>query len=256
MCTMRTTSRIFCLPLPLLLLIPSYSTSAVGLEVRWPQKHDLQGEPPQIESLVPRTVEIQSRLAEQRPCGVKRMPADEGEMFFLEYWLFDRETRGRIQASEELVRRQTERQPPRKPEELKLLANVSIPQSPQPALLLHTDQVARQQPVLGRSFIPGFAWLYRREFVCPGGTTSCSSIGQPNSCCQNGLTCNTISDTGLGVVGCCAAGASCTGQVASCPSGYGSCSSSQGGGCCIPGYECSGVGCEHLPQNFTLPCRC
>jgi len=251
---MRTISRIFCLPLPLLLLIPSYSTSALGLEVEWHQKHDLQGEPLEVESLGRRNVEIQSRLAEQRPCGVKKMPADEGEMFFLEYWLFDRETRGTMQTSEELLRRQVERQALQESGKLKLSANVSIPPTPQPPLLLHTDQV--QQPVLGRSFIPGFAWLYRREFICPGGTTSCSSIGQPNSCCQNGLTCNAIPDTGLGVVGCCAAGASCAGQVAGCPSGYSSCPSSQGGGCCIPGYECSGVGCEYLLRDFTLFCRC
>lgn len=237
---MRTISRIICLPLPLLLLVPSYSTSAFGVEVQWLQEVESQGEPLEVESLIRRNVEIQSRLAEQRPCGVKKMPADEAEMFFLEYWLFDRETRGTIQTFKERVKRQA-LQEPRK---LKLLANVSIPPTPEPPLLLHADLVAGQRPVLGRSFIPGFAWLYRREFICPGGTTSCSSIGQPNSCCQNGLTCNKIPDTGLGVVGCCAAGASCAGQVAGCPSGYSSCSSNQGGGCCIPGYECSGVGCE------------
>lgn len=243
---MRTILSIFCLPLPLLLLIPSYSTPALGREAQWPEKLGPRGEPSEVELLVRRNAEIQNRLAEQRPCGVKKMPADEGEMFFLEYWLFDRETREGMDMSEVLVKRELERKALQEP---KLSTNASIPQCPQPALLLHTDQVARQQPLLGRSFIPGLAWIYRRDFSCPDGTTSCSSIGQSNSCCQNGLTCNIIPDTGLGIVGCCPAGGSCAGQVASCPSGYSSCPSSEGGGCCIPGYDCSGVGCEY-PLNI------
>lgn len=226
--------------------MPSYSSQALSLETQWLHNLHPQEEPIKVESLVRRNVEIQNRLAEQRPCGVKKMPADEGQMFFLEYWLFDRER------SEDLVRRQLERTATQKPEELKLSANASTPQCPRPPLLIHADEVSRQRPLLGRSFIPGIAWLFTRDFICPSGTTSCSSIGQPNSCCQNELTCNIIPDTGLGIVGCCEAGASCAGQVASCPVGYSSCPSSQGGGCCIPGYECSGVGCMWFPANRPL----
>ena len=242
---MRTVSSIFYLPLPLLLLIPSCTTPALGLEAQWTNHVGSRREPLEAESLVRRNVEIQHRLAEQRPCGVKTMPADEGEMFFLEYWLFDRETRGGIETDDVLEKRQVKKTALQDLGEPTLSSNASIPQCPQPPLLLHSGRAARQRPLLGRSAIPGLAWLHRRDFVCPDSTTNCAAIGQPNSCCQNGLTCSIIPDTGLGIVGCCAAGANCAGHVASCPSGYASCPSSQGGGCCIPGYECSGVGCKH-----------
>ncbi|KAJ4396266.1 hypothetical protein N0V93_000485 [Gnomoniopsis smithogilvyi] len=42
------------------------------------------------------------------------------------------------------------------------------------------------------------ARLQRRDYACPTGTSSCSAIGYPNSCCQTGATCVKITDTGLG----------------------------------------------------------
>lgn len=83
----------------------------------------------------------------------------------------------------------------------------------------------------------------KRDYACPTGTSSCASIGYPDSCCQSGTTCVQIDDTGLGSVGCCPDGESCAGEIA-CSDGQQGCSSESGGGCCIPGYECASVGCK------------
>ncbi|KAK0635563.1 hypothetical protein B0T17DRAFT_650536 [Bombardia bombarda] len=87
------------------------------------------------------------------------------------------------------------------------------------------------------------ARLERRDWSCPAGTSSCASIGYPNSCCQTGETCTEIVDTGLGSVGCCPAGATCGGAISGCATGNTACASDLGGGCCIPGFVCQGVGC-------------
>jgi hypothetical protein len=98
-----------------------------------------------------------------------------------------------------------------------------------------------------------FAWhllrrvlgqLQRRQWACPSGTSSCSTIGYPNSCCTQGETCVKIQDTGLGPVGCCPAGSSCGGTISGCAQGNTPCASDIGGGCCIPGFVCQGVGCK------------
>lgn len=87
------------------------------------------------------------------------------------------------------------------------------------------------------------ASLEKRDFACPTGTSSCSAIGYPDSCCQSGETCVKIADTGLGPVGCCPSGESCTGTIA-CSGDQQGCSSESGGGCCIPGWSCASIGCE------------
>lgn len=87
------------------------------------------------------------------------------------------------------------------------------------------------------------ARLEKRQFACPTGTTDCSAIGFPNSCCQAGTECVQITDTGLGPVGCCPDGISCTGSIA-CSGSQQGCPSDIGGGCCIPGFVCASIGCE------------
>ena len=54
-----------------------------------------------------------------------------------------------------------------------------------------------------------------------------------------------VQDTGLGPVGCCPKGTSCSGGVSGCTDGSTGCASDIGGGCCIPGFVCQGVGCEY-----------
>ena len=85
--------------------------------------------------------------------------------------------------------------------------------------------------------------IQRRNHQCMPDTFACTSIGRPNSCCQDGSRCEKITDTGHGDVGCCPDNETCTGELSGCPTGFESCSNSDGGGCCSPGSSCDGVGC-------------
>lgn len=176
---------------------------------------------PEDERLVRRNLEAQERLETQSPVGVRKMSDDEGEMFFLEYWGF--EVEGREEEGTDVWNNSSAIQPP---------------------FALHADPMPGLSPRFAKHL---FA---KRAFNCPSGTNSCEGIGRPNSCCPNGLTCNLITDSGLGDVGCCE-GNSCAGQVVSCMEGYSPCNVNQGGGCCIPEYRCEGVGCKSL-QFFVI----
>ena len=239
---MRPLSPPYCLPASLLLVISTYLATTSCYEAEWP--YNL---PPHIkyfpedEPLVRRNMDLQDKLKNQGPLAMRRMTSDEGEMFFLEYWRFGE----RGDDSNGLIKRGTanlgvsdgQPDPPTSD-----ASNSSLLQSQQPPLLLHASYQASERTLLARRFNFWGTRIYPRDFICPTGTSNCSYINQPNSCCEDGLTCNIVPDTGLGVVGCCAS-SNCSGQVASCPESYTSCPSSQGGGCCIPGYVCSGVGC-------------
>ncbi|KAK4121090.1 hypothetical protein N657DRAFT_578450 [Parathielavia appendiculata] len=93
----------------------------------------------------------------------------------------------------------------------------------------------------------------RRQWACPSGTRSCSSIGYPNSCCGESETCMEVPDTGLGPVGCCPSGATCGGGISGCADGSTACGSELGGGCCIPGFVCQGVGCVRSSPSAEPP---
>lgn len=91
------------------------------------------------------------------------------------------------------------------------------------------------------------AALAKRQFACPAGTNSCSSIGAPDVCCGTGSTCINVNNSpGVGSVGCCPRGQTCSGSI-SCDTsnGYSSCPDAPNGGCCIPGFRCDGIGCKY-----------
>ena len=113
----------------------------------------------------------------------------------------------------------------------------------QPPFSLHSERQMGSLP-LSRKMPRAILSLFERAFQCPTGTSSCDSISRPDSCCPSGEVCQLINDSGDGDVGCCRQGQSCSDEVAGCTQGYTSCPGSQGGGCCIPGYVCIGVGCE------------
>ena len=257
---MRALLYLLHLPNALLLLIPTHHAAAISLNVPWPYNPPSHSKySPEDEQLVRQSNGIQGKLVEQRPVAVKKMPADEGEMFFLEYWRFGE---GEIALQDGKVRTMDKRligDPWKSTEDCEGLENpfnASIPliQKFQPPLLVHAEQSSNQN-LFGRSYLPRAAALLPRDFICPSGTFSCTSINEPNSCCGNGLTCEIVPDSALGTVGCCTEGATCS-DVASCQDGYTSCPSSQGGGCCIPGFECSGVGCKPHLQTFPVYVRC
>ncbi|KAF2840811.1 hypothetical protein M501DRAFT_1014808 [Patellaria atrata CBS 101060] len=188
---------------------------------------------PEDEVHVKRDLELQRRLAVEQPVGVRKMSGDESEKFHLEYWQFD----GSLPLTPEapLLRR---------PHILgQEYGNVSMVDIPLPPFLLHSSQSNFEADSLLRFFRRDN--IFRRSFECPSGTSSCSSISRPDSCCAAGESCMLIEDTGLGDVGCCPQGLSCSGGVSSCDTdaGYSSCPGSSNGGCCIPNFECQGVGC-------------
>ncbi|KAL7973034.1 hypothetical protein HDV63DRAFT_254578 [Trichoderma sp. SZMC 28014] len=85
--------------------------------------------------------------------------------------------------------------------------------------------------------------ILQNRAACPSGTESCSGIGSPDKCCTDGTYCTNVSDTDAEQIACCPDGSTCGGGVGACPTNAVSCPSELGGGCCIPGYVCVGVGC-------------
>ncbi|GLA23323.1 hypothetical protein AnigIFM63604_003061 [Aspergillus niger] len=182
---------------------------------------------------------IESYLSQKPVRGVHKMTDDEGEKFYLDYWLFDEAyTAGNTSnANDSLSQTQ--------PYNLDTTEKVDF----QPRSYPFRPSYPSDLEVERRGWSEHFSPLLRREFKCPSGTYGCSSIDRPESCCSTGDTCVLVKDTGSGDVGCCPKGETCSGTIGSCQDGYSSCSSSLGGGCCIPGYECVTGGCMRV---FTI----
>ncbi|KAJ5131832.1 hypothetical protein N7448_005990 [Penicillium atrosanguineum] len=165
-----------------------------------------------------RNDEITRRLSQDIIQGIRKMAPDEGEKFFLSYYNFAVSTDGNSTLSDRDL----------------------DPKYEYPLL-------ARSFPFQSALEVPGNALgLETRDFNCPTGTNACTSIGRSDRCCSTGSTCEIVTDTGSGDVGCCPSGEVCSGTVGSCASGYTTCSAALGGGCCIPGYECVSGGCAYL----------
>lgn len=88
--------------------------------------------------------------------------------------------------------------------------------------------------------------ILEKRSSCPSGMNSCEDEGSPNKCCQEGTYCTRVSNAGVGNIACCPDGSSCGGGIGDCPSDATECPASLGGGCCIPGYICQGIGCKYL----------
>ena len=179
------------------------------------------------------------------PIAVRKMSDDQGEMFFPDYWQF--ESKIGDAAELELDRRRPTLRSLDALEDESITndwANASIPQPLQASFSLHTN----------RHLDTLFSRLFRKpedifardssDFSCPSGFSACTSINRPYSCCATGLVCQLTTDSGLGDVGCCGAGQVCGQQVSGCPQQDLACPDSLGGGCCLPGSVCDGVGCK------------
>ena len=235
-------------PLSLLLLMTSWpaQTEAKDLSSRWPRELSLTKDLPSPVSHVDKRHSGPQKIARGlEPVGVRKMSGDESEMFFLEYWQID----AKLSDANSLSYRDSSRQIIRShgPELVESavlgLPNASIPHILEAPLALHTERRIMSSPLL-RRLPQALSLLGERAFQCPSGTSDCSSISRPDSCCPSGETCQLITDSGQGDVGCCGQEQSCSQQVAGCQQGYSSCPGAQGGGCCIPGYVCVGVGCK------------
>jgi progranulin len=125
------------------------------------------------------------------------MSLDEGEKFYMDYWLFE----GELEQSQLLdtgisLRARDE------DEEARLLANASAIVSFRPPFALHTEDwsdslgldLRARNLVEGRDSPAVLAMLTKRGFQCPTGTTNCTDAGFPNSCCPTTETCYPIQE--------------------------------------------------------------
>ena len=228
---MRNLFALLSLPASLLLFLSTDRARTSAIDAQWP--YNL---PPHVkyypedEPLVRRNVEIQRRLGEQKPQGVRKMSEDEGEMFQLDYWQFDLgDDTSWLGQLDSVTNRRT--LPCEVKDGLEPAANTSMPLFLQPPFPLHNKQPMTSNFLFRRLLRTPFAELVRRDFQCPTNTSNCISVGFPNSCCASGTTCIAVPDTGAGGVGCCAPGVNCnSGQVVGCQQGYTLCPGSYGGG--------------------------
>ncbi|RNJ53863.1 hypothetical protein D7B24_001271 [Verticillium nonalfalfae] len=133
-------------------------------------------------------------------------------------------------------------------EEQLIALNASDPSSRpyRPAFKLHEEEGRRDGWDLLRRAAEVLKVLEGRQ-TCPGGMEDCSNVGAPNKCCMNGEVCVEVDNAAVGNVACCPEGAECGGPIGACPDGSPTCSTELGGGCCIPGFVCQGVGCVPSP---------
>jgi len=230
-------------PSPLLLFIASYPCSS-ALELLWP-RHALN-----IERLydkggsAPKRETVQNNLLSLlNPVRVRKMSGDQGEMFSPSYWGFD--TDEQTSPNQALGKRKSDTGNGDS-QCIDLRSNSTLLPPLRAPFSLHSLQ---QSNPVRHHLLHAPRTLFsidKRDFQCPSGTAACRSINQPNSCCPSGSTCELLTSGGSGAVGCCTAGQTCSQEVASCQEGYTSCPGDSGGGCCVPGYSCMGVGCMYI----------
>ncbi|KAF1942369.1 hypothetical protein EJ02DRAFT_375947 [Clathrospora elynae] len=175
---------------------------------------------PEDEVHAKRGLSVKEKMQHEKPVGIKKMSLDEGEMFMLDSWIFAEDVPS----------------PAAKRSDLEYFGNGTC--RARSALRPITDE-----EFFARMHIRDV--LLKRQFKCPEGTNSCSSIGAPDVCCGTDSTCmKANSNSDAGSVGCCPQGQTCAGAV-SCDTanGYSACPDAPNGGCCLPGFTCQGVGC-------------
>ncbi|RAL00329.1 putative GPI anchored protein [Aspergillus ibericus CBS 121593] len=214
-------------PLLACVLGPSIAGQALASNI------SISNDPQHADAILQHNALIESYLSQKPVRGVRKMTDDESEKFFLDYWLFDEAyTAGNTSDIDGLY------------SQLPPSINTTEKVDFQPRSYPFRPSYPSDLEVERRGWSEHFSPLLRREFKCPTGTYSCTSIDRADSCCSTSDTCVLVNDTGSGDVGCCPTGDTCSGTIGSCQDGYASCSSSLGGGCCIPGYECVTGGCD------------
>ncbi|KAH6712810.1 hypothetical protein BKA61DRAFT_484723 [Leptodontidium sp. MPI-SDFR-AT-0119] len=257
---MRLTTSFLSLPTSILLLIASHTTahspsadqsSSPSIE-QWPYnlpphvKFWPEDPPSRRRDL--EAIEEHIRLG-RKPVGVMKMSDDDGEKFYMEYWQFEGELEQtglfEPQTPNTALRRRDKLD-----EEETLSGNETLIMQFKPPFMLHTESAFTAEELKAREILNAagvLAALEKRDFTCPTGTSDCSGIGFPGSCCTTNEVCFKITDTGLGRVGCCPAGASCGGTITTCDAPNTPCSAALGGGCCIPNFSCVEGGCALDP---------
>ncbi|GAB1313915.1 hypothetical protein MFIFM68171_04125 [Madurella fahalii] len=197
------------------------------------------------------------------PTAIRKMPPDQGAKFHHSYCAFSDDDDVFRSAPAKPFAAIAARTAYEEDDSLRLAANSSAELALRPPFVVVSGREEQDEHqaaadsasdsdsawALFRRAASALAFLERRQWSCPSGTASCSSIGYPNSCCQEGERCVEVPDTGLGPVGCCPQGVTCGGGVSGCADGSTACASEIGGGCCIPGFICAGVGCIRPPPS-------
>ena len=183
---------------------------------------------------------IAAQVDGQLPTAVRKMGLDDGEKFFPEYMAFEEEIyeQAMLSPREAVAAVRMSRE-----EEVRLLGTDSLI-SYQPPFAPH---VTGDEGQLGweifRRAGEALSLLQGRQ-SCPEGMGNCANVGEPNKCCMNTEVCVTVQDSSSGNIACCPQGKKCSGAVGQCAQGATSCPAELGGGCCIPGFVCLGVGCK------------
>ncbi|GAB7365264.1 hypothetical protein MBLNU230_g6346t1 [Neophaeotheca triangularis] len=214
---MPTSPTLLSLPTALLTLLATVAGQAEN-HAQWPPNHHLHtlhGGPEKQPTNTP-------TLAGTKPAKVRKMSEDEGEKFYLGYWSYGamgQDDRGGAASGNATG-----------------LQQLHAPYAP--------HGYRERRDILGLRALGGR--VFGRQTpgwgACPGNTHDCGGIGEVNYCCGDGEGCF---ETDEGGVGCCPDGVTCGTAVAGCDAaaGYESCPGDEGGGCCIPGFTCAGVGC-------------
>lgn len=253
---MHLSSNILSLPTSILLLLISQTNSVQAVDdnrlpIQWPRDLTAQVKYWIYGSANGKRYEKfkeDNVVVTKSPVGILKMSEDEGEKFFMEYWQFGGEdTESSLDGRDGSLRERDLK------EEARSLSNSSIPVSFRAPFALHTEDYSgpldyEEIRARGKDSAATLALLEKRDFKCPTGTSNCSAIGYPNSCCATNETCFQITDTGLGPVGCCPSGGNCGGTITNCASPNTPCADDVGGGCCIPNYVCASVGCVINPS--------
>lgn len=174
-----------------------------------------------------------SAAAERAPTALRKIAPDANEKIFPEHLAFAALSFGDASLAARQFLDAQDVQPPADQQ----------PRPYRPAFASHDTDTTESQHGLRRRAAEALARLQRRTTACPSGMSGCAAIGQPNKCCQDGTVCTKVDDASVGGIACCPQGSSCGGRVGACPSDAASCPADLGGGCCIPGYVCQGMGC-------------
>ncbi|KAL2757890.1 hypothetical protein ACRALDRAFT_1079944 [Sodiomyces alcalophilus JCM 7366] len=199
--------------------------------------------------------QVGAQQAQRKPTAIRKMPLDSSEKLFPEHFAFPRDQDEPYRASPFLSPREAilaARLQLSVEEESSLAANVSTTwpggRQYRPAFQSHQRNPSSDDDgweLLRRA--RGTLNVLEGRQTCPEGMKDCGNVGQPNKCCMSGENCVEVDDPSVGNVACCPQGAECGGPVGSCPDGSPSCPTELGGGCCIPGFVCRGMGCVPSP---------
>lgn len=186
---------------------------------------------------------ITAQVDSQLPTAVRKMSPDQNEKFFPEYVAFAEEEEGYVQAvlspREAVAALKVSREQEAR---LGLQTNSSMPYLA-PYMPHMKEEPGQLRQELFRRAAEALSLLQGRQ-ACPGGMSSCASVGFSDRCCLSSEVCQVVPDSGGSIIACCPQGSTCSGPVGPCAADTTTC---PGGGCCVAGFQCEGDICKVSP---------